>query len=67
MVKRLNVPLITLLRPALTNPRTIIGISRLSPKNQVTIPKDVRERFSLKTGDRLIFSEEDGKLVLSKG
>jgi len=50
----------------LTHPK-IIGISRLSPKNQVTIPKDVRERFSLKTGDRLIFSEEDGKLVLSKG
>ena len=45
----------------------ILGLSRLSAKFQVTIPKDARERFSLKAGDRILFVEEDGKLILRKG
>jgi len=45
----------------------ILGLSRLSAKFQVTIPKDARERFNLNAGDRILFVEEDGKLVLKKG
>jgi len=45
----------------------ILGLSKLSAKFQVTIPKDARERFNLNVGDRILFVEEDGKLVLKKG
>jgi len=45
----------------------ILGLSKLSAKYQVTIPKDARERFNLHVGDRILFVEEDGKLILKKG
>jgi len=45
----------------------ILGLSRLSSKYQVTIPKDARERFNLKAGDRILFVEEGGNLILKKG
>ena len=45
----------------------ILGISRVSPKHQVTIPKEVMQRFGFNTGDRIVFKEEDGKLVIAKG
>jgi AbrB family looped-hinge helix DNA binding protein len=46
---------------------SILGISRLSSKFQVTIPKDARERFKLKPGDKILFVEEKEKLILQKG
>jgi len=48
-------------------PEKILGITRISPKYQITIPKDAREKFKLKIGDRIIFTEEEGKLILKKG
>jgi len=45
----------------------ILDIGLVSTKNQVTIPKAVRERFEIKVGDRVFFVEEDGKLILRKG
>jgi len=42
-------------------------MSRLSSKFQVTIPRDVREKFKLRAGDRILFIEEGGKLVVKKG
>jgi len=42
----------------------ILGMSTVSPKSQVTIPKRVRERFKIKEGDSVIFCEDGGKLVL---
>jgi AbrB family looped-hinge helix DNA binding protein len=42
-------------------------MSRLSPKFQVTISKDAREKFKLRAGDKILFIEEDGKLVIKKG
>ena len=42
----------------------ILGMSRVSPKYQVTIPKDVREAFEIRVGNRILFLREDGKLVL---
>jgi len=38
----------------------------MSFKFQVTIPKDVRERFKLKANDIVVFYDESGKLVLGK-
>ena len=44
----------------------ILGISRVSSQFQVTIPKDVRDKFNLKEGDRIVFREDDGILILEK-
>lgn len=46
--------------------REILGMSRLTYKFQLTVPKRVREKFELKEGDTLIFIEEEGKLILTK-
>jgi len=46
--------------------REILGMSKLTYKFQVTIPKKVREKFELKEGDMLVFIEEDGRLILTK-
>ncbi len=44
----------------------VIGIARISPKNQLTIPKDVMIRFKFKVGDRVLFIEDSGKLIVRK-
>lgn len=46
--------------------REILGISKITYKYQVTIPKRVRERLNLKEGDVIVFVIEDGKLFLVK-
>jgi AbrB family looped-hinge helix DNA binding protein len=46
--------------------KKILGTSKLSHKNQVTVPKDVRETFKLEANDIVVFAEENGKLTLSK-
>lgn len=38
----------------------------MSSKFQVTVPKEARDRFKLKKDEILVFSDEDGKLVLGK-
>jgi AbrB family looped-hinge helix DNA binding protein len=47
-------------------PKEILGTSKLSHKFQVTIPREVRARFKIDAGDILVFSDENGKLVVSK-
>jgi AbrB family looped-hinge helix DNA binding protein len=37
----------------------------LSPKGQVTIPKEMREALNLQPGDQLIYSVVDGDVVLT--
>ncbi|CAN7243459.1 AbrB/MazE/SpoVT family DNA-binding domain-containing protein [Pararhizobium sp. LjRoot235] len=37
----------------------------LSPKGQVTIPKEMREALKLRPGDQLIYSVVDGEVVLT--
>lgn len=46
--------------------KEILGTSKISSKFQITVPKEVRERFKLKAEEILVFSVEDGKLVLLK-
>ncbi|HEV8131068.1 MAG TPA: AbrB/MazE/SpoVT family DNA-binding domain-containing protein [Acidobacteriota bacterium] len=39
--------------------------STLTSKGQVTIPKQIRDRLSLKVGDRLLFSADDrGNVII---
>jgi AbrB family looped-hinge helix DNA binding protein len=42
----------------------ILGSSKISVRYQVTLPEDVRKRLDVKEGEQLLFSEEDGKIVL---
>ncbi len=46
--------------------REILGVSKLTYKFQVTVPKEVRKRFRLEEGETIVFIGEDGKLVLAK-
>lgn len=42
------------------------GYTRLSPKNQVTVPADVVDRTGLHPGDELkVDVDEDGRIVLT--
>ncbi|MDQ2908654.1 MAG: AbrB/MazE/SpoVT family DNA-binding domain-containing protein [Candidatus Eremiobacteraeota bacterium] len=36
----------------------------VTSKGQLTIPKAIRDKFKLKTGDRVEFLEESGKIVM---
>ncbi len=44
----------------------IVGMGKISTKNQVSIPKDVMELFKLNIGDKLLFIDESGKLTVRK-
>jgi AbrB family looped-hinge helix DNA binding protein len=44
----------------------ILGTSKLSAKFQITVSKDVRERFKLDANDLLVFWDDNGKLVIRK-
>ena len=46
--------------------REILGTSKLTYKFQLTVPKDVRDKFNLKERDIVVFVNENGKLVLGK-
>jgi antitoxin PrlF len=44
-----------------------IGISSISEKGQVTIPKEIRDKLALKAGDKLVFvMEEDNEIAIHK-
>lgn len=46
--------------------RKIIATSKITRHSQVTIVKEVRDKFDLKEGDTIIFIEEHGKLIIEK-
>ncbi|GHU81617.1 AbrB family transcriptional regulator [Clostridia bacterium] len=41
-----------------------MDISRMSVKGQVTIPVEIRRKLGLKEGDKVIFAEKGGDIVL---
>ena len=41
-----------------------VGISTVSEKGQVTIPRDARKRLKITAGDRVLFKIEDDKVLL---
>jgi len=43
-----------------------LGVAKVLPKGQVTIPVEARRTLKLDPGDYVVFEEENGKLVLSK-
>ncbi|MGI0073860.1 MAG: AbrB/MazE/SpoVT family DNA-binding domain-containing protein [Nitrosotalea sp.] len=46
--------------------REILGMSTITSKFQVTIPKKLRDRHDLKEGEGVAFVEESGKVYLVK-
>jgi AbrB family looped-hinge helix DNA binding protein len=57
-----------LLIPELDYPtkKEILGMSKITYKFQVTIPKRVCDKFALKEGENLVFIEEDNRLSVAK-
>jgi AbrB family looped-hinge helix DNA binding protein len=43
-----------------------VGVSPVSEKGQVTIPKEIRDSLRLKKGDRVVFLEVDAQVILRK-
>lgn len=43
------------------------GQSRMTPRGQITVPREVRKEFGLKPGDILCFFEVDGSIFLKLG
>jgi len=43
-----------------------VGVSPVSEKGQVTIPKEIRETLKLKKGDRVVFLERDNQVIIRK-
>ena len=39
-------------------------LAKLTSKGQITIPRDIRKKMNLKTGDKILFFEENGKYFL---
>lgn len=44
----------------------IVGVSILSEKGQITIPKEIRDRLSLAQGDRLVFEIKENQIIITK-
>lgn len=39
-------------------------LAKITSKGQVTIPIQIRKRLNLKDGDKIVFIEQDGKVVI---
>ncbi|PVU71992.1 AbrB/MazE/SpoVT family DNA-binding domain-containing protein [Sulfolobales archaeon SCGC AB-777_J03] len=40
-------------------------LARLSSKGQITIPIEIRKKLNLKEGDKVLFLEENGKIMIA--
>ena len=47
--------------------RRVIASSKITRRFQVTISKEVRERFNLSMGDLIVFVVEGDRLLIEKG
>ena len=45
----------------------LVGESKITSRGQITLPKELRQKHRLKTGDKLYFLEVDGSIVLKLG
>lgn len=42
----------------------ILGASKVTVRYQVTVPEDVRKHMKIEVGQTLVFTEDNGKIVL---
>ena len=38
-------------------------LAKVTSKGQITVPSEIRKKLHLRTGDKVVFTEEDGKIV----
>ena len=43
----------------------MIDVSRVTTKGQITIPVEFRKRFGIDVGDKVVFMEKDGLIVIA--
>ncbi len=43
-----------------------MATTKITDKGRVTIPKEIRDEFHLRSGDKVEFAVEGGKIVLKK-
>ncbi len=43
-----------------------MNVGKMSKKDQIVIPKEIRERFGIQPGDALIFTIKDNKVIIEK-
>ncbi len=48
-------------------PLKFLGAAKVSSKNMITIPKDVRDKLKVKPGEHLLFYQKDGEVVVRTG
>jgi len=42
-----------------------VDVAKMTSKGQLTIPRDIREKLRLKTGDKVLFIEDSGRVYLT--
>jgi AbrB family looped-hinge helix DNA binding protein len=42
----------------------MLGVARISVNGRVTIPVEIRNKLRLKNGDKIVFMEKSGEIVL---
>jgi AbrB family looped-hinge helix DNA binding protein len=40
---------------------------KVLPKGQITLPRDIRKKLEIRTGDTLLLEEKDQQVVIKKG
>ena len=38
-------------------------LAKVTSKGQITVPAEIRKKLRLRTGDKVVFTEEEGKIV----
>ena len=44
----------------------IIGLSKTTSKFMITLTKEVREKLGIKPGDKVLFIEKNGEIIIRK-
>lgn len=42
----------------------VVELAKVTTKGQITIPREVRKKLGVKAGDKVLFIEEAGKIVI---
>jgi len=43
-----------------------MNVGKIGKKGQIVIPKEIRKKYNIKTGDAILFKVQEGKLILEK-
>ncbi len=42
----------------------LVELAKITMRGQITIPKEIRRRLGVKDGDKVIFLEENGRIII---